>query len=71
MNGTPSNGRRRALGLPDFGRYAGQLRPATHRDAVVVLELERQFQDELDRVAVKMRQAVLDADRLDDDDGGN
>ena len=37
----------------DFARYAGQLRPWTHRDAVVELELEQTLIEELDRAKAK------------------
>jgi hypothetical protein len=33
----------------DFGRYAGQLRPWTHADAMLIAELERELVEELDR----------------------
>jgi hypothetical protein len=37
----------------DFARYAGQLRPLTARDAVTVLEVTRQTDEELLRAARK------------------
>ena len=37
----------------DFARYAGQLRPWTHRDAVVEMELEQMLIEELDRAKAK------------------
>ena len=33
----------------DFGRYAGQLRPLTHRDFAVTLEVEAELEADLER----------------------
>jgi hypothetical protein len=48
----------------DFSRYAGQLRPLTARDAVTVLEVTRQTDEELLRAARKeYRQRVAERRR--------
>ena len=46
----------------DFAAYAGQLRPWTHRDAVVLLELELELMDELNRAKAQEEETPHDDD---------
>jgi hypothetical protein len=46
----------------DFSRYAGQLRPLTYRDMVLLAELEQALIEELDRALVKKPDTEPDFD---------
>jgi hypothetical protein len=43
----------------DFGRYQGQLRPLTHRDFVVTLEVEAELEADLERAERRKTDARL------------